>query len=144
MAEIITQIPGYESGRVQYISAADEVSVSFFVARMAEGLRKKWNTTVLCISLDGNKEAIEKLLPNDESFGRVIVINQKNPNIQIVVNKAIGIINRRFARAVIISGAERLVHSGSSNEEIVRVERQLSILAKRKGIPVILVDTKNN
>ena len=59
MAEIINQIPGYEKGRVQRINATDEVSESFIVAQMAADLRKKWNTSVLCISLDGHKEAIE-------------------------------------------------------------------------------------
>jgi hypothetical protein len=53
MAEIINQIPGYEKGRVQRITATDEVSESFIVAQIADDLRKKWNTSVLCISPDG-------------------------------------------------------------------------------------------
>ena len=59
MAEIINQIPGFEKGRVQRISATDEVSESFIVAQMAADLHKKWNTSVLCISLDDHKEAID-------------------------------------------------------------------------------------
>ena len=46
MAEIINQIPGYEKGRLQRITATDEVSESFIVAQMADDLRKKWNTSV--------------------------------------------------------------------------------------------------
>ena len=71
MAEIINQIPGFEKGRVQRISATDEVSESFIVAQMAADLRKKWNTSVLCISLDGHKEAIESLIPQENAVGRV-------------------------------------------------------------------------
>lgn len=38
MAEFINQIPGYEKGRVQRITATDEVSESFIVAQMASDL----------------------------------------------------------------------------------------------------------
>ena len=41
MAEIINQIPGFEKGRVQRISATDEVSASFLVAQMADILRQE-------------------------------------------------------------------------------------------------------
>ena len=108
MAEIINQIPGYERGRLQRITATDEVSESFIVAQMAADLRKKWNTSVLCISLDGHKEAIESLIPQENAVGRVYVLDQKNPEFEVVYRKATGIINRRFVRALIISGAERL------------------------------------
>lgn len=108
MAEIINQIPGYEKGRVQRINATDEVSESFIVAQMAADLRKKWNTSVLCISLDGHKEAIESLIPQENAVGRVYVLDQKNPEFEVVLRKATGIINRLFVRALIISGAERL------------------------------------
>ena len=79
MAEFINQIPGYEKGRVQRITATDEVSESFIVAQMASDLRKKWNTSVLCISLDGHKEAIESLIPQEKAVGTVYVLDQKNP-----------------------------------------------------------------
>ena len=91
MAEIINQIPGYEKGRVQRIKATDEVSESFIVAQMADDLRKKWNTSVLCISLDGHKEAIESLIPQEKAVGSVYVLNQKNPEIEVVLRKATGI-----------------------------------------------------
>ena len=92
MAEIINQIPGYEKGRVQRINATDEVSESFIVAQMAADLRKKWNTSVLCISLDGHKEAIESLIPQENAVGRVYVLDQKNPEFEVVLRKATGII----------------------------------------------------
>ena len=75
MAEIINQIPGYEKGRVQRIGATDEVSASFLVAKMAADLRQKWNTAVLCISLDCHKEAIEAIIPQDNAFAKVYVID---------------------------------------------------------------------
>lgn len=143
MAEIINQIPGYEKGRVQRINATDEVSESFIVAQMATDLRKKWNTSVLCISLDGHKEAIESLIPQEQAVGRVYVLDQKNPEIEVVLRKATGIINRRFVRALIISGAERLTtttykdNPGKGQEWI---DYRLNGLSEGMGLPIILVE----
>ena len=143
MAEIINQIPGYEKGRLQRITATDEVSESFIVAQMAADLRKKWNTSVLCISLDGHKEAIESLIPQENAVGRVYVLDQKNPEFDVVYRKATGIINRRFVRALIISGAERLTtRTFKDKPEKGRewIDNRLSGLSGGIGLPVILVE----
>ena len=143
MAEIINQIPGYEKGRVQRINATDEVSESFIVAQMADDLRKKWNTSVLCISLDGHKEAIETLIPQEKAVGNVYVLDQKNPEFEVVFRKATGIINRRFVRALIISGAERLTtKSYKDNPEKGRewIDLRLNGLSGGMGLPIILVE----
>ena len=145
MAEIIHQIPGYEK-RLQRIVTTDEVSESFIVAHMADDLRKKWNTSVLCISMDGNKEAIESLIPDDKAVGNVYVMNQKHPIIEVILRKVEGIINRRFVRALIISGAERLTTKTSQNhpENVPAwISNRLDRLAKGHGIPVILVEQNN-
>jgi hypothetical protein len=145
MAKIINQIPGYEKGRLQRISATDEVSESFIVAQMAADLRKKWNTSVLCISLDGHKEAIETLIPQEKAVGNVYVMNQKNPELEAVLRKATGIINRRFVRALIISGAERLTtkaykdNLGKGREWI---DYRLNGLSGGFGLPIILVEVR--
>lgn len=143
MAEIINQIPGYEKGRVQRINATDEVSESFIVAQMAADLRKKWNTSVLCISLDGHKEAIESLIPQEKAVGTVYVLDQKNPEFEVVLRKAEGIINRRFVRALIISGAERLTtRTFKEKPEKGRewIDHRLNGLSGGIGLPIILVE----
>lgn len=143
MAEIINQIPGYEKGRVQRINATDEVSESFIVAQMAADLRKKWNTSVLCISLDGHKEAIESLIPQENAVGRVYVLDQKNPEFEVVLRKATGIINRRFIRALIISGAERFTtRTFKEKPEKGRewIDHRLNGLSGGIGLPIILVE----
>ena len=143
MAEIINQIPGYEKGRVQRINATDEVSESFIVAQMAADLRKKWNTSVLCISLDGHKETIESLIPQEKAVGNVYVLDQKNPEFEVVLRKAEGIINRRFVRALIISGAERLTtRTFKEKPEKGRewIDHRLNGLSGGIGLPIILVE----
>ena len=143
MAEIINQIPGYEKGRLQRINATDEVSESFIVAQMADILRKKWNTSVLCISLDGHKEAIEALIPQGKAVGNVYVLDQKNPEFEVVIRKATGIINRRFVRALIISGAERLTakfFKDRPEKGHEWIANRLEGLSGGIGMPVILVE----
>ena len=147
MAEIINQIPGYEKGRVQRITAIDEVSESFIVAQMAADLRKKWNTSVLCISLDGHKAAIETLIPQEKAVGNVYVLDQKNPEFEVVLRKATGIINRRFVRALIISGAERLTTKFFKDRPKKGQEwigHKLEGLSGGIGMPVILVEVMDN
>lgn len=143
MAEIINQIPGFEKGRVQRINATDEVSESFIVAQMAADLRKKWNTSVLCISLDGHKEAIESLIPQEKAVGNVYVLDQKNPEFEVVLRKATGIINRRFVRALIVSGAERLTtktYKDKPEKGREWIDLRLNGLAGGIGLPIILVE----
>lgn len=143
MAEFINQIPGYEKGRVQRITATDEVSESFIVAQMAADLRKKWNTSVLCISLDGHKEVIESLIPQENAVGRVYVLDQKNPEFEVVLRKATGIINRRFVRALIISGAERLstkAYKDKPEKGREWIDLRLNDLSGGIGLPIILVE----
>ncbi len=143
MAEFINQIPGYDKGRVHRINASDHVSESFIVAQMAAHLRKKWNTSVLCISLDGHKEAIETLIPQEKAVGNVYVLDQKNPEFEVVLRKAEGIINRRFVRALIISGAERLTtRAFKEKPEKGRewIDHRLSGLSGGIGLPIILVE----
>ena len=145
MAEIITQIPGFEKGRVQCIYATDEVSESFLVSQMADIIRQKWNTSVLCISLDGHKDDIESLIPQEKAIGNVYVLDQKNTTIDIVLRKAKGIINRRFIRALIISGAERLTtrtYKDSPDKGQELINHCLNGLARDKKIPIILVENK--
>ena len=143
MAEIINQIPGFEKGRVQRISATDEVSESFIVAQMAADLHKKWNTSVLCISLDDHKEAIESLIPQVKAVGNVYVLDQKNPEFEVVLRKSTGIINRRFVRALIISGAELLTakfFKDRPEKGQEWISSRLEGLSRGMGIPIILVD----
>lgn len=142
--EIINQIPGFERGKVHRVTASDEVGESFIIANMAERLRTEWNTNVLCLSLDGHKEAIESLLPSIGNAARIEVINQKNPTTRVVMNKISAAVNRRFVRAAIIGGAERLGPKtdpdGADKESAAIIERNLAGLASRTGIPIILVD----
>lgn len=146
MTEIINQIPDYENGSVKRISAS-ELSAPIIVAEIAIDLRDDWNTKVLCISLDERKELIESFIMNNGTLANTIetiVIYQKNPDVSVVIKKACGLIHRKFVRAVIISGAERLRLKQSSPDEKDIINRWLERMAKAEMIPLILVETSPN
>ena len=142
MTEIINQIPGYENGSVKRISAS-ELSAPIIVAEIAIDLRDDWNTKVLCISLDERKELIESFIMNNGTLANTIetiVIYQKNPDVSVVIKKACGLIHRKFVRAVIISGVERLRLKQSSPDEKDIINRWLERMAQTEKVPLILVE----
>lgn len=143
MTEVITQIPGYENGSVKRISAS-ELSAPIIVAEIAIDLRDEWNTKVLCISLDERKELIEDFIRNNGILANAIetiVLNQKNPDVSVVIKKVCGLIHRKFVRAVIISGAERLKLKQPSSDEKGIIDRWLERMAKTERIPLVLVES---
>ena len=142
MTEVISQIPGYENGSVKRISAS-ELSAPIIVAEIAIDLRDEWNTKV-CISLDERKELIEDFIRNNGILANAIetiVLNQKNPDVSVVIKKVCGLIHRKFVRAVIISGAERLKLKQPSSDEKGIIDRWLERMAKAERIPLVLVET---
>ncbi len=146
MTEIINQIPGYENGSVKRISAS-ELSAPIIVAEIAIDLRDEWNTKVLCLSLDERKGLIESFIMNNGTLANAIetiVINQKNPDVSVVIKKACGLIHRKFVRAVIISGAERLRLKQPSPDEKDIINRWIVRMAKAEMIPLILVETSSS
>lgn len=143
MEEYLEQIPNYTPGLVQRICASDEESACNIVALMTSELLQKWYTSVLCISLDLQKEAIESLVHKGKSFARYFVIDQKNPDCPVIVGKAQGHIHRKFVRAVIISGAEKITFKfyKDPEEQQAHIVRMLDNLAQGENVPVILVET---
>lgn len=144
MEEYLEQIPNYTRGVVQRICASDKESACNIVAHMTSELLQKWYTSVLCISLDLRKDAIESLVQTGNSFARYFVIDQKNPDCPVIVGKARGHIHRKFVRAVIISGAERIMFKfyKESEEQQAYIISMLDKLAIEENVPVILVESQ--
>lgn len=103
MADIINQIPGYENNS-HIIYAEDEESALYICAQMISDLLNKWNTNVALFSLTCRSEAIKALVKNESSVARLYTVDQKNPDFNVIRNKAYGMYNRRFVRAIIIEG----------------------------------------
>ena len=135
MAEaIITQIPEYQPKKTHKKNNDDENGDSFQIAKMVSDLRTRWNTSVAVLSLDGHKDAIEAIVPADGSIVKTLILDQKNPDINIIERKLRGLIHRQFIRAAIISPSGAL--KGSPDF----VARTLDRIATSEKIPVILVN----
>jgi tRNA(Ile)-lysidine synthase TilS/MesJ len=133
MAEIINQIPGFEKGRVQCVFATDEEGALLLSAQMVSDLLNKWSTNVAFFSLTGRADALEGMVQNESKVARLYTVNQKNPELRVIINKAQGMVNRKFVRTVIIEGFQKL-------EQVPR--RGLEQFALSANVPVILVGHK--
>ena len=119
------------------MNADDEIGASFLIAKMVSDLRTRWNTSVAVLSLDGHKDAIEAIVPTDGSIVKTLILDQKNPDINIIERKLRGLIHRQFIRAAIIGPSGVL----KGNPDFVSYT--LDRLASSEKIPVILVDYPN-
>jgi hypothetical protein len=132
MAEIINQIPGFENGRVHCVCAEDAEGALFLSAQMVSDLLNKWNTNVVFFSLTGRADALEGMVQNESKATRLYTVDQKNPDLRVIISKAQGMVNRKFVRAVIIEG---LQHPDQVPQ------RGLEQFATSAKVPVILVGT---
>ena len=133
MAEIINQIPGFENGRVHCVYAEDAEGTLFLSAQMVSDLLNKWNTNVAFFSLTGRADALEGMVQNESRVTRLYTVNQKNQELRVIINKAQGMVNRKFVRAVIIEGFLNL-------DQVPR--RRLEQFAFSAKVTVILVGIK--
>ena len=131
MADYLEQIPGFEKGTVQCVCATDAEGALYLGAQMASDLLSKWFTNVAYFSLLCHAEALQALVRNTAGFTRLHAVNQKNPNLQVILNKAQGMVNRKFVRAVIIEGLPAPDPDGW---------RLLQTRAQAADIPIVLLN----
>ena len=106
MAEkfILNQIPGFEIGAVEHIRTTDEVQALFLAAQEISELLNQWNTNVGFFSLSSRSEGLKALVDNKSSVARLYTVNQKNHDLNVILRKAQGMVNRKFVRAIVIDG----------------------------------------
>ena len=128
--EILNQIPGFEIGAVEHIRTTDEVASIFYAAQEISELLNDWNTNVAFFSLTGRSEALKGLVDNRSSVARLYTIDQKNPDLQVILRKARGMVNRRFVRAIVIEGVPGTLDADT--------QRLLENWAKPLGCTIVL------
>ena len=105
MAEVIfNQIPGFEKGAVEHLRTTTTENVLNNLAREISEILNKWNTSVAFFSLTGSCDALKARVKNSSTTARLYTVDQKNPDINVILRKAQGMVNRRFVRAVAIEG----------------------------------------
>ena len=135
MAEkyILNQIPGFEIGAVEHIRAMDEVQTLFLVAQEVSELLNQWNTNVAFFSLSCRSEGLKQLVENKSAVARLFTVNQKNPDLNVILRKAQGKVNRKFVRAVVIEGLP--------GKLAPRDQRHLEAWAKANRSTIVLAST---
>ena len=104
MAEIYLENPDYQNGWIRFIEYDDLDADLSRAAEIVSEFLNKWNTNVVFISLTGRSEALKALVKNESKVARLYTVDQKNPDPNVILRKARGMVNRRFVRAVVLEG----------------------------------------
>lgn len=135
MAEehIYYQIPGFETGAIEHIRTTDENQTLFLAAQEISELLNRWNTNVAFFSLSCRCEDLKQLVKNESATARLHTVDQKNPDLNVILRKAQGMVNRKFVRAIVIEGLP--------GELDALVRRRLEGWAKSNRSTVVLAST---
>ena len=104
MAEIFLENPDYQNGWISFFGYDDADAVLTRAAEIVSEFLNTWNTNVVFISLTGRSEALKALVKNESKVARLYTVDQKNPDPNVILRKARGMVNRRFVRAVVLEG----------------------------------------
>ncbi len=104
MAEIYLENPDYQNGWISFIGYDDLDAVLSRAAEIVSEFLNKWNTNVVFISLTGRSEALKALVKNESKVARLYTVDQKNPDPNVILRKARGMVNRHFVRAIVLEG----------------------------------------
>ena len=145
MSEYITQIPNLEKGKVYTINVSDSVSAVNVVKELVHRLCVTYNTAVGYIGLNDHIDAVREQCSDLKSAAVLNCIKQNNLDCGTIIRKMEGLYNRRFVRAFIIDGSDKLKVPGSDGklkESPSGVAIRLDWFASKKNVPVIAIVTK--
>ena len=145
MSEYITQIPNLEKGKVYTINVSDSESAVNIVKELVHRLCVTYNTAVGYIGLNEHIDAVCEQCSDWKSAAVLNCIKQNNPDCCTIIRKMEGLYNRRFVRAFIIDGAEKLKVPGADGKLIENpsnVAIRLDWFASKKKVPVIAIVIK--
>lgn len=145
MSEYITQIPNLEKGKVYTINASDSESAVSVVKELVQRLCVTYNTSVGYIGLNDHIDAVREQCSDWKSAAVLNCIKQNNPDCGTIIRKMEGLYNRRFVRAFIIDGSDKLKvpeSDGKLKESPSGVAIRLDWFASKKNVPVIAIVTK--
>ena len=145
MSEYITQIPNLEKGKVYTISASDPESAVNAIKELVYRLCVTYGTAVGYISLNEHIDLVREQCNNWKSAAVLNCIKQNNPDCGTIIRRMEGLYNRRFVRAFIIDGSDKLKVPGSDGklkDNPSNVAIRLDWFASKKKVPVIAIVTK--
>lgn len=145
MSEYITQIPNLEKGKVYTINVSDSDSAVNVIKELVYRLCVNYGTAVGYIGLNDHTDAVREQCSDWKSAAVFNCIKQNNPDSGTIIRKMEGLYNRRFVRAFIIDGSDRLKVPGADGKLIENpsnVAIRLDCFASKKKVPIIAIVIK--
>lgn len=145
MSEYITQIPNLEKGKVNTINVSDPESAVNAVKELVYRLCVTYGTSVGYIGLNEHIDLVREQCNDWKSASVLNCIKQKNPDCGTIIRRMEGLYNRRFVRAFIIDGSDKLKVPGSDGklkDNPSNVAIRLDSFASKKKVPVIAIVIK--
>ena len=145
MSEYITQIPNLEKGKVYTINVSDPESAVNAVKELVYRLCVTYGTSVGYIGLNEHIDLVREQCNDWKSAAVLNCIKQKKPDCGTIIRRMEGLYNRRFVRAFIIDGSDKLKVPGSDGklkDNPSNVAIRLDSFASKKKVPVIAIVIK--
>lgn len=142
MTKLLTDIPGFERGRLHYIYGSAKQPKIIFAARLIVELRRKYCTSVAYFSTHGTAGDVEDFQRDRTGLtGALYAEDLESNDCGSLCCKAVEMIDRKFVRAIIVDCIEGLDVKGFDGGIRARrneVETCLQRLASTKNVPVLV------
>ena len=139
---VLTDIPGFERGKLHCIDSSDELAKILFAAKLIAELRSRYCTSVAYFSTHGTAGNVEDIQSDYTGLaGALYAENLESNDCDDLYCKAVEMIDRKFVRAIIVDCIEGLdVKDFKRGIRAKRTEIKtcLQMLAATKKVPVLL------
>lgn len=139
---VLTDIPGFERGKLHCIDSSDELAKILFAAKLIAELRSRYCTSVAYFSTHGTAGNVEDIQSDYTGLaGALYAENLESNDCDDLYCKAVEMIDRKFVRAIIVDCIEGLDvkdFEGGVRAKRNEIKTCLHILAATKKIPVLL------
>ena len=145
MSEYITQIPNLEKGKVYTINVGDSESALNVIKELLYRLCVTYGTVVGYIGINDHIDLVREQCSDWKAAAVLNWIKQNNPDCGTIIRRMEGLYNRRFVRAFIMDGSDKLKVPGSDGklkDSPSNVAIRLDWFASKKRVPIIAIVTK--
>ena len=139
---VLTDIPGFERGKLHCIDSSDELAKILFAAKLIAELRSRYCTSVAYFSTHGTAGNVEDIQSDYTGLaGALYAENLESNDCDDLYCKAVEMIDRKFVRAIIVDCIEGLDvkdFKGGIRAKRTEIKTCLQMLAATKKVPVLL------
>lgn len=142
MIKILTDIPGFEKGKLHCIDSSDNLAKVFLAASLIAELRRDYCTSVAYFSTRGTAKKIEELQEDHKDLvGALYAIDLTDNDLNGLCKAATELIEKKFVRAIVIDCLEGLDikdFDGGVRAKRNEIKSDLNFFAASYKIPALL------